>query len=140
MNQSDQQVCDDLITLLNCIKTAAVQLAEAEGITRMQLFVMHSIHHKGNLAMGQVAGALHCDASNVTGIVDRMVAQGLVVRTECERDRRAKTIELTEKGRKVIEQLNCKLPDRLGCDKLNADERAMLHQIIQKLCPVSPLE
>lgn len=134
MKCSDQQVCDDLILLLSRMKTASVQLAEEEGVTRMQLFALYSVYHNGNLAMGQVADVLHCDASNVTGIVDRMVTQGLVVRAESEHDRRTKTIQLTDKGRRVIELLNGMLPDKLGCDKLNDDERLALHNIVLKLC------
>lgn len=133
MDRSDLQVCDDLIRLLSRMKTVAVQLAEEEGITRMQLFALHSVYHSGGLAMGQVADVLHCDASNVTGIVDRMVAHGLVFRAESERDRRAKTIQLTEKGKKVIEELSIRLPARLGCDKLSVDDRVALGVILQKL-------
>lgn len=133
MERTDQQVCDDLIMLLNRTKVAAMELAEEEGMTRMQLFALYSVYHSGGLAMGKVADVLHCDASNVTGIVDRMVGQGLVVRAECERDRRAKTIELTEKGRHIVEQLSAALPQKLGCSKLTHSERDALHAIIQKL-------
>jgi DNA-binding MarR family transcriptional regulator len=134
MTRSDQQICDDLIMLLNRTKSAAVQLAEEEGLTRMQLFALYSVAHSGGLAMGQVADVLQCDASNVTGIVDRMVAQDLVIRTESARDRRAKTIQLTAKGEKVVAQLSSLLPTKLGCDRLNDEERQSLHGIIQKLC------
>lgn len=127
------QVCDDLIQLLNRMKTVAIQAAEEEGITRMQLFALYSVYHSNGLAMGQVADVLHCDASNVTGIVDRMVANGLVFRAESERDRRAKTIQLTDKGKQVVEELSSHLPAKLGCNKLNADERVALHTILQKL-------
>ena len=133
MTRSDQQVCDDLIMLLNQTKNAAMQLAEEEGMTRMQLFALYSVYHNGGLAMGQVADVLHCDASNVTGIVDRMVAQDLVVRAESGHDRRTKTIQLTDKGRKVVEQLSGMLPEKLGCAKLDQEERNCLHRIIQKL-------
>ena len=133
MDRSELQVCDDLIRLLNSTKTAAIQLAEEEGLTRMQLFALYSVYHSDGLAMGQVADVLHCDASNVTGIVDRMVANGLVFRAESERDRRAKTIQLTDKGKKVIEELSHRLPAKLGCDKLSTDDRTALHTILQKL-------
>lgn len=133
MDRSDQQVCDDLITLLNRSKAAAVELAEEEGMTRMQLFALHSVYQTDGLPMGKVADVLHCDASNVTGIVDRMVTQGLVVRVECEHDRRAKTIQLTEKGRHIVESISASLPNKLGCSKLNDSEREALHNILQKL-------
>ena len=39
-----------------------------------------------------------CDNSNVTGIVDRLEAPGLVERRPAEHDRRVKTVAMTEKG------------------------------------------
>ena len=41
--------------------------------------------------MSALAHALHCDNSNVTGIVDRLEAAGLVERRAAEHDRRVKT-------------------------------------------------
>jgi DNA-binding MarR family transcriptional regulator len=83
--------------------------------------------------MGRVAGSLHCDASNVTGIIDRLVAQGLVSRHESEHDRRAKTLLLTAKGQEVVDTVIKKLPEYLGCDRLSQEERASLHAVISKL-------
>ena len=39
--------------------------------------------------MGELAVALHCDASTVTGLVDRLESRGLVERKASPRDRRA---------------------------------------------------
>jgi MarR family transcriptional regulator, organic hydroperoxide resistance regulator len=51
--------------------------------------------------MGQIAGFLHCDPSNVTGIVDGLEAKGLAERRPSEVDRRVKVIEPTPKGEKL---------------------------------------
>jgi DNA-binding MarR family transcriptional regulator len=83
--------------------------------------------------MGSVASSLHCDASNITGIIDRLVAQGLVTRRESQQDRRAKLLQLTAKGHKIIERITAKLPAQLGCDKLSAVERQDLHTLIMRL-------
>ena len=48
--------------------------------------------------MSALADALHCDNSNITGIVDRLEAAGLAERRPSERDRRVKAVVLTEKG------------------------------------------
>jgi len=49
-------------------------------------------------AMGLLAGRLGNDASNVTGIVDRLEARGLVERRVAESDRRVKTLVVTGEG------------------------------------------
>jgi DNA-binding MarR family transcriptional regulator len=134
MEPTSQQVCQDLLQLVDRVKLSVVELAEARGLTRMQLFALYSISEHVELAMRQVADVMHCDASNVTGIVDRLVAQGLVLRQECAHDRRAKTLRLTTKGSKAVQELKDALPAKLGCDALAANECQALHQIVQKLC------
>jgi DNA-binding MarR family transcriptional regulator len=51
--------------------------------------------------MGQLAQALACDSSNVTGIVDRLEDRGFVERRSAEGDRRKKLIVLTEAGERM---------------------------------------
>jgi DNA-binding MarR family transcriptional regulator len=51
--------------------------------------------------MSELAEALHCDNSNVTGIVDRLEAAGLAERRPHARDRRIKMVALTAKGREL---------------------------------------
>jgi len=56
--------------------------------------------------MSEVAGALQCDNSNVTGIVDSLEEKGLARRRASEEDRRVKLIELTAEGRRVHARLS----------------------------------
>ena len=51
------------------------------------------------LNMSELSGVLKVSNGNVTGIVDRLVGDGLIVRVPVEGDRRAMTVLLTEKGR-----------------------------------------
>ena len=48
--------------------------------------------------MSSLAERLFCDASNVTGIADRLEARGLVERRSAEGDRRVKALTLTPDG------------------------------------------
>ena len=50
------------------------------------------------MPMNELATMLHCDNSNVTGIVDRLEARGLVERRPHEHDRRVKQLVLTDAG------------------------------------------
>ncbi len=56
-------------------------------------------------AMGEIATFLHCDNSNVTGIVDGLEEKGLVERRPAEHDRRVKLIALTAAGRRLRTRL-----------------------------------
>jgi DNA-binding MarR family transcriptional regulator len=55
--------------------------------------------------MSEIAASLHCDNSNVTGIVDGLEEKGLATRRPSEGDRRVKLIELTADGRQVRARL-----------------------------------
>jgi MarR family transcriptional regulator, organic hydroperoxide resistance regulator len=61
--------------------------------------------------MGEMAEAMHCDNSNITGIVDRLEERGLVERRAAEHDRRVKLIALTSAGEQLREQLNLRMAD-----------------------------
>jgi DNA-binding MarR family transcriptional regulator len=49
--------------------------------------------------MSELSGVLRVSNGNVTGIVDRLVADGLIMRVPVEGDRRAMIVRLTKKGR-----------------------------------------
>jgi DNA-binding MarR family transcriptional regulator len=55
----------------------------------------------GPRKMSELADALFCDNSNVTGIVDRLEERGLVTREAAEGDRRVKLLVLTKEGERM---------------------------------------
>ena len=68
------------------------------GLAPMQAMALQQLEPGTPLPMSALADALHCDNSNVTGIVDRLEAAGLVERRPAEHDRRVKTLVVTERG------------------------------------------
>src|SRR5580704_6835952 len=132
MNITSEQVCQDLLGLIGRIKTSLASLSEKYDLTIMQVHALYAIS-QGDATMGQVAGTLHCDASNVTGIVDRLVAGNLITRQEGAQDRRTKTLHLTDKGHAAVDDIYAHLPAQLGCGRLNDTERTTLHDIVAKL-------
>jgi len=133
MKPVSNQLCEDLLLFLGRIKHELLVLAEERELTVMQLFALFAINREGQLPMGKVAEVLHCDASNVTGIVDRLVHRQLVLRNECEYDRRTKTLQLTKKGKAIVGELMNAVPERLGCDKLSAAEQSIFRTVTQKI-------
>ena len=57
------------------------------------------------LPMCRLAGSLGCDASNVTNLVDRLEARGLIERRPDPADRRIKNIALTDAGTRLREDV-----------------------------------
>lgn len=133
MEASSLQICDDLLACLKRFKAELIKFADAYHMTPMQVYALYAMQEQAANTMGQVAAMLHCDASNVTGIVDRLVAQGLVVRQEDAHDRRTRTLHLTEQGKALVHEIAATLPQQLGCDRLDDDERVTLHHILSKI-------
>jgi DNA-binding MarR family transcriptional regulator len=84
-------------------------------------------------AMSDLANAMACDNSNITGIVDRLEERGLVERTPAAYDRRVKLIAATNAGDKVRKELNRRLaiPPEPLANLSEADKRA-LRDILRK--------
>src|SRR3954454_22968409 len=83
--------------------------------------------------MSEVATALQCDNSNVTGIVDSLEQKGLAQRRAGEKDRRVKLIELTKEGRRVHARL-CKAfaTPPVWLDSLSRADQLALRDILQR--------
>jgi DNA-binding MarR family transcriptional regulator len=78
-------------------------------------------------AMGEIARFLHCDSSNVTGIVDGLEERGLVRREPSPKDRRVKLIALTAEGRRARARLmkEVETPPAWLVSLSAADQRAL---------------
>ncbi len=129
---SANELCTTMLDLLKHFKAAIAELAESHGLTTIQLGALHAIN-EGHTTMGRVAQTMHCDASNVTGIIDRLVQLQLVTRQEDSNDRRVKSLALTHHGRSILDDVQSIMPERLGCTKLNAQERLSLHDLLVKI-------
>lgn len=85
------------------------------------------------LPMRDLADRLCCDASNVTGIVDRLEARALVERRTAPDDRRVKHLVLTDAGRALrqehAEGLTFGLPLLVA---LSPDERRQLAGLLRR--------
>ena len=75
------------------------------GLTLAQLKSLFLITSKGSTNFRKLAEALGVTPANVTRIVDRLVEQGLVSRTEDPKDRRVTILQATDEGRAIIANL-----------------------------------
>ena len=70
-------------------------------LPRFDVMAALSRHDQG-LRMSALSGVLRVSNSNVTGIVDRLAEDGLVMRVPVAGDRRATLVRLTAKGAEVF--------------------------------------
>jgi MarR family transcriptional regulator, organic hydroperoxide resistance regulator len=81
------------------------RVANEFGLAPGGLKAMQMLEPGMELPMGALASSLFCDASNVTGIVDRLEQRGLIERRTDPGDRRVKRIALTDEGERTREAM-----------------------------------
>lgn len=108
--------------------------ADEFGLSPVQCHVLHLIDPEQPLPMGRLAQTLGCDASNVTGLVDRLEERGLVERRPSRDDRRVKVIQLTPNGARVRSRLLRRMTSgACRLSSLPAGDRRVLVRILEAL-------
>jgi DNA-binding MarR family transcriptional regulator len=94
------------------------------NLTLAQLKSLFFITAKGKTNFKKLAEALGVTPPNVTGIIDRLVEQGLVTRTENPEDRRIMLLQVTGKGQELLNNLRERRNTQMSqiLNNLNAEE------------------
>lgn len=132
---SGATVYQKLITLMVRAKRHMFVICESRDITPVQGMLMISLKPGHGLTMHKAAEMMGCDASNVTGLTDRLEESGFIERTACETDRRVKMIRLTDEGRACRESILTELTQAevLDMKQLSEAELRALHSTLDKL-------
>ncbi|HEV3277018.1 MAG TPA: MarR family transcriptional regulator [Terriglobia bacterium] len=91
-------------------KTYRALLATADaskkkvGLCDSDFRVLEALLHKGPLPVNVIGEKVELTTGSITTAIDRMEAKWLVVRKRHPQDRRVRLVELTTKGRRLIEQ------------------------------------
>lgn len=109
-------------------------LAKGE-ISLPQLLVLNYINNKGGAIMSEIARHMSATLSAATGMVDRLVQSGFLLRERDEKDRRIVKISLTNKGRDIVGRVEKErlllIKETFG--KLTEEERERYLEILEKV-------
>jgi len=123
-----------LIQLLLSQRGQLPVLAAALELSPAQCHVLYVIEPGKPVPMKQLAASLSCDASNVTGLVDRLESRGLIRRQPGREDRRVKELDLTPTGVRLRAELVARMstpPAAIG--RLSARDQRELERILARL-------
>lgn len=85
------------------------KLREEFDSTLPRFDVMAALYRvEAGLRMSDLSSVLRVSNGNVTGIVDRLVSDGLIVRVPVDNDRRAMIVRLTNAGRELFQRMATK--------------------------------
>ncbi|MBZ5558031.1 MAG: MarR family transcriptional regulator [Acidobacteriia bacterium] len=137
MKHTSRDACDAWQLLVQFFFTQRAHLpvlaAELE-LSPAQCHLLHLIEPGRPIPMRRLAETLACDASNVTGLVDRLESRGLVRRRPSGEDRRVKVLDLTPTGSRLRALLVDRMttpPATLG--RLSVREQRMLVRILTRV-------
>jgi MarR family transcriptional regulator, organic hydroperoxide resistance regulator len=136
---AEQTVADDTWTrlvevCLGVVREHFVRTVASFDLSVTQAQALRCLDPGRALPMGEVAEQLKCDPSNITGVVDRLEARGLVERRAAPHDRRVKTLVLTEQGALLRERLSAQMfgaPAAVAL--LPLDDQQRLGEILQRV-------
>lgn len=141
-DNSHQAVFWELLQLMYQGKHRIHEIAEEYKLTVMQANTLIVLSEDDPKPMRVLSEFFMCDASGVTGLVDRLEKNGLIARQSHPSDRRITLISLTPQGAKLRKELLDKTEaaeaERLN-SVLDAHERQTLHELIRRVID-APLE
>jgi MarR family 2-MHQ and catechol resistance regulon transcriptional repressor len=139
MSTSAQVIAPRLwIVLARCYR-AVSQIAERSiaktGLGLSDFAALEALLHKGPLTITEIQSRVPLATGSMTAAVDRLERKGLVTRRDDPRDRRAKILELTPEGKRVVEaafELHA-MELEAAMAILNGAERRQLSGLLKKL-------
>ena len=106
--------------------------ARSTGLSMPQFSLLMQLHHKGACGMSEVSERFEVTPAAASQLVDKLVQNGFIIREEDPHDRRAKLLNLTDKGRELVQQgieERYRWVDQLA-GKLTAEERAQVSEAL----------
>src|SRR5689334_9581558 len=137
MDRADRDACRAWQLLMRFFFAQRGHLSPSDAdvdLSPIQCHVLHLIEPGRPLPMRRLAETLSCDASNVTGLVDRLESRGLVRRQPSPQDRRVKVLQLTPTGSRLRAQLLRRMAARsLPLSRLTVEQQRTLVKILEAL-------
>ena len=122
----------DFRAAMNQVKCASSERLVRMGISMAQLHILYTLQRNGEMPMSRLAEVLHVSLSNATGLIDRIEERGFIERTRVPEDRRIVLIQVTDAGRRMLEEVDAISSDllrsvfgRIGRSQLATVGRAM---------------
>jgi MarR family 2-MHQ and catechol resistance regulon transcriptional repressor len=93
------------IVLARCYKSLSTLVEHSiaeEGLCLSDFMILEALLHKGPLTITEIQGKVLLATGSMTAAVDRLERKGHIARKTTPEDRRARLLELTPEGRKLI--------------------------------------
>jgi len=105
------------------------------GMNPTEFAVLELLYHRGPIPLQQIGSRLLLLSGGVTYTVDKLERAGYVRRRSCAEDRRVTYAEVTEQGRKFMEDVFPEHAEEIhrGLSGLNEEEKERTIELLKKL-------
>lgn len=128
-----EEVGQAFLDLMMAEKTRFGAVAAEFGFSPMQAMTLFSLDPAAPVPMSSFAQRIRCEPSNVTGVIDKLEARGLVERRATKDDRRVKLLYVTAEGAKLRAKLSTRMAAPQGwMQALPAEDQRRFRDILRK--------
>lgn len=120
---------------INEIESKTRKFLGSFGLNLNEFAVLEILYHKGKRTTQQIKESILIANSSTTYIVDKLCDKGLVKREFAPEDRRVINVEITESGRKLMDELFPTHAEQLTAnfDKLSEYDITEIRQLLKKM-------
>lgn len=113
----------------------AVMGSKIQGFNPTAFAVLEVLYYKGSQPIQQIGAKLLLQSGNVTYVIDKLEAAGLLHRTPCPRDRRVIYANLTPKGKELMDRLYPEYAERIdhALSGLTDEEKKVMIELLKKM-------
>jgi MarR family 2-MHQ and catechol resistance regulon transcriptional repressor len=134
-HSSAAHICLVMARAVNAIMRQGEADLHRCGLSSTDFRVLEALLHKGPLPVNVIGPKVALTAGAISVAIDRLQTRGLVSREENARDRRIRTVALTQEGEKVISPVyrqHAALLERI-LEPLTTDQRSSLESMMKEI-------
>jgi len=118
----ENQICFPLYALSREVIKLYKPILDEYNLTYTQYITMLVIWEEGKIIFKELGKRLHLDSGTLTPVIKKLESMGLVTKYRNKDDDRVVTVELTEKGRLLREDI-LEVPEKIYCKFKGDDEK-----------------
>ncbi len=114
------------------MRCSLAKVCDPFNLTPVQGMVLIMLEPEQSMTMNKLTCMLGCDASNTTGLVDRLESQDMITRSKDPSDKRVSMISLSDNGVNTREELLKELShkDKLNLGSLSEEQHSVMKTIM----------
>lgn len=138
-------VAEVLVALRRVIRATDIyskKLAKTTGLTAPQMLLLQTISNRGEVTIGELAGAMSLSQATVTTIMDRLEKRQLVLRQRSTADKRKVYARLTPDAVQKLQQAPIPLQENFSrhFNELEEWEQTMIISSLQRVAKMMDAE